>query len=107
VRALEVGHGRKTLLPYGVLLILDRKERNRQCGGSGEAVLTQRGEGDVRHHLNAVSGSLSMTEPDHGLAGSKGYHHANLTLVQVVDPRQSTAVDWSVPVVAKTDVCFV
>jgi hypothetical protein len=42
VRALEVRHGGKTLLPYGVLLILDRKKRDRQCGGSGEVVLAQR-----------------------------------------------------------------
>jgi hypothetical protein len=40
VRALKVGHGHKTLLPYGVLLIPDRKKRDRQCGSSGEAVLT-------------------------------------------------------------------
>jgi hypothetical protein len=31
VRALEVGHGRKTLLPYRVLLILDQKKRGSQC----------------------------------------------------------------------------
>jgi hypothetical protein len=30
VRALEVGHGRKTLLPYGVLLIPDQEKRDRQ-----------------------------------------------------------------------------
>jgi hypothetical protein len=29
VRALEVGHGRKTLLPYRVLLILDREKHDR------------------------------------------------------------------------------
>jgi hypothetical protein len=29
VRALEVGHGLKTLLPYGVLLILNREKRDR------------------------------------------------------------------------------
>jgi hypothetical protein len=38
VRAHEVRHGRKTLLPYGVLLIPDREKRDRQCGGSSEAV---------------------------------------------------------------------
>jgi hypothetical protein len=53
VRALEVRHGRKMLLPYGILLILDREKRNRQCNGSGETVLTWRGESDVHHHLNA------------------------------------------------------
>jgi hypothetical protein len=29
VRALEVGHGLKTLLPYGVLQILNREKRDR------------------------------------------------------------------------------
>jgi hypothetical protein len=72
VRALEVGHGRKTLLPYGVLLIPDQKKRDRQCGGSGEAVLTQRGEGDVRHYLNAGVRLAVDDGPDHGLAGLKG-----------------------------------
>jgi hypothetical protein len=61
VRDLEVGHGRKTLLPYRVLLILDQKKRGSQCGGSGEVVLTQRDEGNVRHHLNA---SVGLTVDD-------------------------------------------
>jgi hypothetical protein len=39
VRALEVGHSLKTLLPYGVLLIPNREKRDRQCCSSGEAVL--------------------------------------------------------------------
>jgi hypothetical protein len=87
VRALEVGHGRKMLLPYGVLLIPNRKKRDRQCGGSGEVVLTQRGEGDVRHHLNAGVGLAvddgSRPRPQR----VEGYHHANLAPVQVMDPR--------------------
>jgi hypothetical protein len=40
VRALEVGHGLKALLPYRVLLILNWEKRDRQCCYSGEAVLT-------------------------------------------------------------------
>jgi hypothetical protein len=40
VRALEVRHGLKTLLPYGVLLIPNWEKRDRQCCSSGEAVLT-------------------------------------------------------------------
>jgi hypothetical protein len=51
-----------------------------------------------------VSGSLSMTDLDHGLAG---YRHTNLAPVQVVDPGQSAAVDRSIPVVAKTDECVI
>jgi hypothetical protein len=53
VRALEVGHGLKMLLPHGVLLILNQKKRDRQCCSSGEVVLAQGGESDVRHQLNA------------------------------------------------------
>jgi hypothetical protein len=39
VRALEVGHDLKALLPYGVLLILNREKRDRQCRYSCEAIL--------------------------------------------------------------------
>jgi hypothetical protein len=107
VRALEIGHSCKTLLPYGVLLILDQKKRDRQCGGSGEAVLSQRGEGDVRHHLNA---GVRLTADDGSRPRPRrleGYHHTNLAPVQVVDPRQPATVDRSVPVVVKTDECVV
>jgi hypothetical protein len=52
VRALEVGHGLKTLLPYGALLILNQEKGDRQCYSSYEAVLTQGGESDVHHQLN-------------------------------------------------------
>jgi hypothetical protein len=56
VRALEVKYGLKALLPYGVLLILNREKCDRQYCCSGKAVLAQGGEGDVRHHLNAGVG---------------------------------------------------
>jgi hypothetical protein len=72
MRALEVGHGLKTLLPYGVLLILNQEKRDRQCCSSGEVVLAQRGESDVRHQLNAGVGLAAMTDLDHGSMGSKG-----------------------------------
>jgi hypothetical protein len=39
VRALEVGHDLKALLPYGVLLILNWEKRDRQCFYSCKAVL--------------------------------------------------------------------
>jgi hypothetical protein len=71
VRALEARHGRKVLLPYRVLLILKREKRDRQCGSSSKAVLTQRGESDMRIST-PVSGSLLMMDPDHGSMGSKG-----------------------------------
>jgi hypothetical protein len=56
VRALEVGHGLKTLLSYGVLLIPNREKHDRQCSNSGEVVLAQGGESDVRHQLNGGVG---------------------------------------------------
>jgi hypothetical protein len=86
VRALEVGHGRKMLLPYGILLILDREKRNRQCNGSGETVLARRGESDVHHHLNTGARLATDDGPRPWLCKVKGYHHANLTPIHVVDP---------------------
>jgi hypothetical protein len=59
VRSLEVGHDLQTLFPYRVLLIPNREKRDRQCYNSGEAVLTQGGESDVRHHLNAGVGLVA------------------------------------------------
>jgi hypothetical protein len=38
LRALEVRHSLKVLLPYGVLLIPNQEKRDRQCCSSGEAV---------------------------------------------------------------------
>jgi hypothetical protein len=63
VRGLEVGHDLKTLLPYGVLLILNREKRNRQCCSSGEVVLGQGGESVVRHQLNAGVGLAADDGP--------------------------------------------
>jgi hypothetical protein len=86
VRALRVRHSRKTLLPYGVLLIPDRKMCDRQCDGSSEAILAQRGENDVRHHFNAGVGLTADDGPRPCLHRVDGYCHANLTPIQVVDP---------------------
>jgi hypothetical protein len=63
VRALEVGHDIKTLLPYGVLLILNREMCVRQCCSRGEAVLAQGGERHVRHQLNAGVGLTADDGP--------------------------------------------
>jgi hypothetical protein len=63
VRALEVGHGLKALLPYEVLLIMNREKRGRQCYDSGEVVLAQVGESDVHHHLNAGVGLTADDGP--------------------------------------------
>jgi hypothetical protein len=107
VRALEVGHGLKVLLPYGVLLIPNREKRDRQCCCSGKAVLAQGGDGDVWHHLNAGVGLTTDDGPRPLLHRIEGYHHANLAPIQVVDRGQSTTVDRSVSIVAKTDECIV
>jgi hypothetical protein len=75
VRALEVGHGRKALLPRGVLLISNREKRNRQCGSSSEVVLAQGGESDVHHHLNAGVGLAANDGHRPWLHRVEGYPH--------------------------------
>jgi hypothetical protein len=54
VRALGVRHGLKVLLPHGIPLIMNREGCDRHCGSSGDAALTQGGEGDVCHLLDGV-----------------------------------------------------
>jgi hypothetical protein len=107
VRALEVRHSLKTLLPYEVLLIPNWEKRDRQCCSSSEVVLTQGGESDVRHQLNAGVGLAADDGPRPWLRGVERYHHADLTLVHVMGRGQSATVDQSVPVIAKTDECIV
>jgi hypothetical protein len=107
VRALEVGHGLKTLLPHGVLLILNWEKHDRQCYGSGEVVLAQGGGSDVCHQFNAGVGLTADDGPRSRLCGVKGYHHANLALTHAMGRGQSATVDRSIPVVAKTDECIV
>jgi hypothetical protein len=107
VRALEVGHNLKTLLPYGVLLILNWEKRDRQCCSSGEVVLAQGGESDVPHQLYTGVRLAADDGPRPWLHGVEGYRHADLALVHAVGRRQSATVDRSVPVVAKTDECAV
>jgi hypothetical protein len=84
VRALKVRHGIKALLPYGVLLILNWEKRDRQGCSSGEAVLAQVGESDVRHHLHTSVGLATDDGPGPRLRGVKGYRHADLAPVQAV-----------------------
>jgi hypothetical protein len=107
VRALEVGHGLKTLLSYMVLLILNCEKRDRQCCSSGKAVLTQGGESHMRHQLNAGVKLSADDGPRPWLRGVEGYRHADLALVHTVGHGQSAMVDRSIPVVAKTDECVV
>jgi hypothetical protein len=107
VRALEVEHSLKMLLPYGVLLILNRKKRDRQCCSSGEAVLAQGYESHVRHQLNAGVGLTADDGPQPWLCGVEGYRHADLALVNAMGHGQSAMVDQGVPVIVKTDECVV
>jgi hypothetical protein len=107
VRALDVGHSLKMLLPYGVLLILNWEKHDRQCYSSGEAVHTQGGESDVRHQLNASVELAADDGPRPWLRGVEGYRHTDLALVHAVGHGQSATVDRSVPVVAKMDECIV
>jgi hypothetical protein len=107
VRALEVSHDLEALLPYEVLLILNQEKRNRQCCSSGEAVLAQGGESDVRHYLNADVGLAADDGPRPWLRGVKGYHHVDLAPVQAVGHGQLATVHRSVPIIAKTDECVI
>jgi hypothetical protein len=107
VRALEVGHGLKMLLPYGVPLILNRKKRDRQCCSSDEVVLAQGGESNVRHQLNTGVGLAADDGPRPRLRGVEGFCHTDLALVHAVGCGQSATVDRSVPIVAKTNECVV
>jgi hypothetical protein len=84
VRALDIGHSLKTLLPYEVLLIPNREKHDRQCCSNGEAVLTQGGESYVRHQLNAGVGLSVDDGPRPRLHGIKGYRHADLALVHTM-----------------------
>jgi hypothetical protein len=61
----------------------------------------------VFHHLNTGVGLGADDRPRPWLHRVEGYHHTNLTPVQVVDPAQSATVDRSVPIIAKTDECIV
>jgi hypothetical protein len=107
VRALEVGHDLMMLLPYWVLLIPNQEKRDRQCCSSGEVVLAQGGESDVRHHHNACVGLAADDGPRPWLRGDEGYHHADLALVRAVARGQSATIDRSVTIVAKTDECVI
>jgi hypothetical protein len=107
VRALEVRHNLKALLPYVVLLILNQEKHDRQCCYSGEAVLTQGGKSDVRHHLDGGVGLAANDGPQPRLHGVEGYCHTNLALVQDMHHGQSATVNRCIPVVAETEECVV
>jgi hypothetical protein len=103
VTALEVRHNLKALLPYGFLLILNQEKRDRQCCSSGEAVLAQGGESNVRHHLNTGVGLAADDGPRPRLHGVEGYRHADLAPVKAMGHGQPATVHRSIPVIAKMD----
>jgi hypothetical protein len=107
VRTLEVIHSLKALLPHGVLLILNREKRDKQCCYSGNAVLAQGGEGNVRHPLNAGVRLATDDGPRPWFSGVEGYCHADLTRVQAMGHRQPATVDRSIPVIAKMEECII
>jgi hypothetical protein len=107
VRVIEVGHGLKMLLPYRVLLILNWEKRDRQCCSSDKAVLAQGSESHVRHQLNVGVGLAVDDGPRPWLHGVEGYHRVDLALVPAMGRGQSTTVDRSVPIIAKTNGCVV
>jgi hypothetical protein len=107
VGPLEVGHSLKALLPHGILLVVDRKERDWHRGDIGEAGLTQGGECDLCRLLDG----LIQLDPDDSchpqLHRVEGYHHVDLALVLAMGHRHAAAVDRSVPYVAKLAECVV
>jgi hypothetical protein len=85
VRALEVGHNLKALLPHMVLLITIREKWARHHRGSGDAALTQGGECDMCHLLDGSVGLAANkgSHPRHHRV--EGYHHVDFTHVQAMD----------------------
>jgi hypothetical protein len=72
VTALVVEHGLEALLPYGVLLILNREKCDRWCCSSGRRSSHKEVRAMCAIISTPVSGSLPMMDPDHGSVGSKG-----------------------------------
>jgi hypothetical protein len=107
VGPLGVGHSLKALLPHGILLVADRKERDWHRGGVGEAGLTQGGECDLYHLLDG----LIQLDPDDSchpwLHRVEGYHYVDLALILVMGHIHAAAVDRSVPIVAELAECVV
>jgi hypothetical protein len=107
VGPLGDGHSLKALLPHGILLVADRKERDWHRGGVGEAGLTQGGECDLCRLLDGLI-QLDPNDSCHPrLHRVEGYHHVDLALVLAMGHRHAAAVDRSVPVVAELAECVV
>jgi hypothetical protein len=107
VRALEVGHGLKMLLPQRILLVMNRKERDWHRGSVGEVALTQGGECDLCRLLDG----LIQLDPDDGfhprLRRVEGYHHVDLALVLAMGHRHATTIDRNISVVVQLAECVI
>jgi hypothetical protein len=88
VRALEVGHDLKVLLPHGIFLIPNQEKLDRHHSGSGEVTLTQRGECDVGRLLNGSVRLAADDGPHPQILLVEGYHHAGLAYVQAIGHRK-------------------
>jgi hypothetical protein len=107
VRALEVRHGLKALLPHGIFLIPNHEKCDRHRGGSSKVTLTQRGECDVSRLLNGGVGLAAGDGPHPRILLVEVYHHASVTYVQAINHRQAAVVDRDFPDVAEMEECVV
>jgi hypothetical protein len=106
-RALEVGHGLKTLLPHGILLVTNREERDWHHSGVGEVALTQGGEGDLCHLLDGLIQPDTNDSCHPRLRRVEGYRHVDLTLVLAMGHRHVTMVDRNLPIIVELEECIV
>jgi hypothetical protein len=107
VRALEIRHGLKALLPHKGFLILNWEKRTWHHNGSGEVTLAQRGERDVGHLLDSSVGLAADDGPHPWIFLVEGYRHAGLAYVQTIGHRQAAGVDRDFPVIAEMEECIV
>jgi hypothetical protein len=107
VRALEIRHSLKALLPHGIFLILNQEKHNRHHGGSGEATLIEGDECDVSRLLDCSVGLTANDDPCRWILLVEGYRHAGLTYVHAIGHRQTAAVDRDFLIVTETEECIV
>jgi hypothetical protein len=103
---LEVGHSLEVLLPHGILLIVDREERDQHVGGGGEAALTQYSESRVCHLLDGV---VKLTAADGSLPQRRrvqGYLHPDLAHVQTMGLNGMAMGEGNIPIVAEANKCI-
>jgi hypothetical protein len=107
VGALEVRHGLKALLPYGVLLIMNQEEHDRHLCGSDEAALTLGSEGNECRLLDGVVELAVDDSPHPWLHRVEGYCQDDLTHIQAMGLRPAALVDRNVSVVAELKECVI